>query len=104
MNMIDPKELVDSVVDGGLSALQFFPKTAENFAGVAQRYATNVNGSIERVKNDMPDNPGSIPELLGNMVSESISAFTGAVKSPINAAESTVSAIQAQIKRGTRAK
>jgi hypothetical protein len=104
MDMIDPKTLVDSVVDGGLSALQFFPKTADNFAGVCQRYASNVNGSIEQVKQQMPDNPGIIPGLLGTMVSETVGAIAGGIKAPINAAESTVSAIQSQIRRGTQAK
>lgn len=104
MDMIDPKTLVDSVIDGGFSALQFFPKTAENFAGVCQRYASNVNGNIEQVKQQMPDNPSAIPGLLGSMVNESVEAIVGGIKSPINAAESTGAAIQAQIRRGTQVK
>ncbi|MBA7682296.1 hypothetical protein ES703_90646 [subsurface metagenome] len=98
----DPKELVDSVGDGVVGAVQIFPRAAENIAGVAHAYAGSVNRSIDDFKAKMPDEPAVIPRMLGSIVGETVGAALGVVEAVVRAGTATAADIKSQIGRGTK--
>ena len=98
----DPKDLVDSVGDGIVSAVQVFPRVAENVAGVAHAYASSVNRSIDEFKAKMPDEPAVIPRMLGSVAGETLGAAIGLVEAVVRAGSTTAADIKSQISRGTR--
>ncbi|MBA7700630.1 hypothetical protein ES703_109351 [subsurface metagenome] len=99
--MKDPKELLSSVADGVVGALQFLPRVAENVAGIAHSYAGSVNRNIDSFKASMPDEPACVPRLLGNVAGETVGAIVGVVEAVVRAGSTTAADIQSQIKRGT---
>lgn len=98
----DPKEVIDSVGDGVVGALQIFPRAAENIAGVAHAYAGSVNRSIDEFKAKMPDEPAVIPRMLGSIAGETIGAIVGVVEAVVRAGGATAADIKSQIARGTK--
>lgn len=98
----DPKELIDSVGDGVMGAMQIFPRAAENIAGVAHAYAGSVNRSIDEFKAKMPDEPAVIPRMLGSIAGETIGAIVGLVEAVVRAGGTTAADIKSQIARGTK--
>ncbi|MBA7675549.1 hypothetical protein ES703_83785 [subsurface metagenome] len=99
--MKDPKEVIDSVGDGVVGAVQFFPRVAENIAGVAQAYAGSVNRSIDDFKAKMPEEPAVIPRMLGSIAGETLGVAMGLVEAIVRAGSTTAADIKSQIKRGT---
>ena len=97
----DPKEIVDSIGDGVVGAVQIFPRVAENIAGVAQAYANSVNRSIDDFKAKMPDEPAVIPRMLGSIAGETVGVAIGLVEAIVRAGSTTAADIKSQIKRGT---
>jgi len=97
----DPKELVDSVADGAVGAIQIFPRVAENIAGIAHAYASSVNRNIDAFKASMPDEPAAAPRLLGNMIGETVGSFVGLFEAVVRAGSDTANDIKSQIRRGT---
>ena len=97
----DPKELVDSIADGAVGAMQVFPRVAENIAGVAHAYASSVNRNIDAFKSSMPDEPAAVPRLLGNVLGETVGSFVGLFEAVVKAGSDTASDIKSQIRRGT---
>ncbi len=97
----DPKELVDSVVQGGIGALQFFPRVAENIAGVANAYAGSVNRNLGEFRAKMPEEPAVLPRAAGMVVGETVGSFIGLFEAVVHAGTATAADIKSQIKRGT---
>ncbi len=97
----DPKEIVDSVADGVVGAIQIFPRAAENIASVAHSYASSVNRNIDALKAGMPDEPAVVPRLLGNVIGETIGSFVGLFEALVKAGSDTAADIKSQIKKGT---
>jgi|GEM_PF-3493105 len=97
----DPKELVDSVADGVVGAVQFLPRAAENVAGIAHGYASSVNRNLDSFKASMPEEPAAIPRLLGCIAGETLGSFVGLFEAIIGAGSATVNDIRSQIRRGT---
>lgn len=98
----NPKEVIDSVGDGVMGAMQIFPRAAENIAGVAHAYAGSVNRSIDEFKAKMPDEPAVIPRMLGSIAGETIGAIVGLVEAVVRAGGTTAADIKSQIARGTK--
>ena len=98
---LDPKEVVDSVVDGAIGLVQFFPRAAENVAKVADAYATSANKNINDFKARMPDEPAVIPRVVGSVIGETVGAGIGLVEALINAGSDTAKDVKSQIKRVT---
>ncbi len=97
----DPKELVDSIVQGGIGALQFFPRVAENIAGIAHAYAGSVNRNLGEFRAKMPEEPAVVPRALGMVVGETAGSFIGLFEAVVRAGTDTAADIKAQIKKGT---
>jgi len=97
----DPREIVDSIADGALSALQLFPRIAENIAANATGYAVSVNRNINNIKASMPDDPAVIPRTLGSIIGETFGAGIGMIEAVINAGSTTAREVSSQIKRTT---
>lgn len=97
----DPKKVVDSVVDGTIGAIQFFPRAAENIAKVADAYAVSANKNINDFKAKMPDEPAVIPRLVFSVIGETIGAGIGIFEAVIKAGSDTASDVKSQIKRVT---
>jgi len=98
----DPKEIIDSIGDGVVGSVQFFPRVAENIAGVAQAYASSVNRNINEFKAKMPEEPAVIPRMLGSIAGETVGVAVGLVEAVVRAGSATAADIRSQIDRGTR--
>jgi len=101
MPRLDPKEIVDSVADGVLSAAGFLPNTAENIARNATDYAASVRRSLDEVKTNMPDRPEVIPRAALGIVGETIGAGIGMVEAVAMGVSKTIKDIKTQAKRVT---
>lgn len=99
--LTDPKELVDSVVEGVIGAAQFFPRAAENVAKVADAYAVSTNKNINDFKAQMPEEPAVIPRLVGSVLGQTVGAGFGMLEAVGNAVMDTAKDIKSQISRGT---
>lgn len=97
----DPKEIVDSVVDGAVGVIQFFPRAAENVAKVADAYAVSANKNISDFKAKMPDEPAVLPRLALSVIGETIGAGIGMFEALISAGAATATDVKSQIKRVT---
>jgi len=99
--MKDPKEIADSVVDGAIGAVQFFPRAAEGVAKVANDYAASANKGLTELKTRMPEEPMVIPRLALGVIGETIGAGIGAIEAVIKAGSDTAADVKSQIKRVT---
>lgn len=101
MPRFDPKEIVDSVADGALSAAQFLPNTAENIARNATDYAASVRRSLDEVKTNMPDRPEVVPRVAFSIIGETVGAGIGMIEAVAMGVDKTVKDIKSQTKRVT---
>ena len=99
--LADPKKIVDSICDGALSALQFFPRAAQNIAANATAYASSVNSNLNSIKAGMPDDPAVIPRAIGSVLGETLGAGIGMLEAVIGAGSDTAREVSSQIKRTT---
>jgi len=99
MVSFDPKEAVDSVVDGVLSAVGFFPNVAENIARNATDYATAVRRDLEDIKTSMPDRPEVLPRVAFGIIGQTIGAGVGMVEAVATGIDKTAKDIKSQTRR-----
>jgi len=99
--MPDPKTLVDSLADGALELAEGPARVAKNVADVCSTFASEVQGNMEAVKGQLPDNPEVLPDVavkaLGQTVSAGIGIFEGIGKGIMD----TVAGVKNQIRRVT---
>ena len=97
----DPKTLVDSVLDGVVELAEGPARVAENVAGVAGTFASEVRANMESVKNQLPDNPAVIPDAAIKGIGQTVKAGLGLIDAIGKGGMDTFSAVQTQIRRVT---
>lgn len=98
----DPKELVDSVVDGIIEVAEGPARVLGNVASVAGTYASDVKSNMEKLKSSLPDNPEVIPSCLIKGASHTVKAGIGFFEAIGNGIKDTVDGVKRQIDRATK--
>ena len=97
----DPKTLVDSVLDGVVELAEGPARVANNVAGVAQTFASEVKANMDSAKAAMPDDPlvlpGAAVKAIGQTVNAGLGIFEGVGKGVMD----TFDAVKNQIRRVT---
>ena len=101
VKMPDPKEVVDSVADGGMEIAQGPARIAKNIAGVAETYASEMESNMEDFKKRMPDDPGAIADCGVKAVGQTVKAGLGLFEGIGKGAMDTFGGVKSQIKRVT---
>lgn len=97
----DPKEVVDSVADGGVELLKGPTRVADNLAAVANTYAKEMHANLDDVQKRMPDDPAVIADFAVKTVGQTVKAGIGLFQGIGKGAMETFEGVQGQIKRVT---
>ncbi|GAI02368.1 unnamed protein product [marine sediment metagenome] len=97
----DPKELVDSVADGGVEVIKGPARIADNVAAVANTYAKEMHTNLDEVQKRMPDDPSVIPDFAIKTVGQTVKAGIGLFEGITKGAMDTFDGVKTQIKRVT---
>jgi len=97
----DPKELVDSVADGGVEVLKGPARVADNVAAVANTYAKEMHTNLDEVQKRMPDDPAVIADFAVKTVGQTVNAGLGLFEGAGRGIMDTLVGVKSQIKRVT---
>jgi len=95
----DPKELVDSVVDGAVELAEGPVRVATKVANVAETFASDVKSNMDNIKSRLPDDPSAIPDIAIKGAGDAIKAGIGFFEAIGSGAMETLGAIKDQIRR-----
>jgi len=95
----EPKTLVDSVLDGAVELIGFYPRTASKLGSVLTDYANNVNRELDDIKARTPDRPEVIAKAVVGIVVHTARAGIGSIKAVAEAGKETVDAVESQVRR-----
>ena len=95
----DPKTLVDSIADGVIEAAEGPVRIAENVAGVAGTFASEVRQNMENVKNNLQDDPSVLADAAVKAVGQTAKAGLGLVEGVGDGIQDTFKAVKSQIER-----
>ena len=99
---IDPKNIVDSVANGVVSAIGVLPNVAENVAKNATDYAAAVSKDLGELKANMPDHPEVVPRVALGIVGQTIGAGFGMIGGVIAGVDKAIKEIREQTERVTK--
>lgn len=94
----DPKEIVSSVVNGGIELAEGPVKIAEGVADVAKAFATGARANLDKAKGIL-DDPSVIPDIAMKGVGQTVQAGLGLFEAVGGGVMSTVDAVKNQIRR-----
>jgi len=97
----DPKELVDSVMDGALELAEGPVKIAENVADIAKTFATEARSNLDTMKARLPDDPSVLLEVPAKAIGQTVGAGIGLFEGIGRGVMDTLGAVKNQIKRVT---
>lgn len=97
----DPKELVDSVADGGAEILKGPARIADNVAAVATTYARDMHTNVSDVQRRMPEDPSVIAEFAMKTVGQTVKAGISMAEGIGRGAMDTFDGVKSQIQRVT---
>jgi len=97
----DPKTLVDSVLDGIVEVAEGPARVADNVAGVAGTFASEMKANMDTVKGKLPDDPSVIPDAAIKAAGQTVKAGLGMVEAVGKGAMDTFEGVKNQIRRVT---
>jgi len=97
----DPKEVVDSVADGGVELLKGPARVADNVAAVANTYAKEMHTNLDEVQRRMPDDPSVIADFAVKTVGQTVKAGIGMAEGVGRGFMDTFEGVKTQIRRVT---
>ena len=100
--MPDPKEVVDSIVDGAIEIAEAPVRVADNIARVAGTFSSEVKANMDTIKSKLPDSPEALPEVAITAARQTLKAGIGLFKGIGQGLEETVEAVENQIGRIAR--
>ncbi len=96
--LADPKEVVDSVVEGAVELAEGPVRVAIKVANVAETFASDVKSNMDNIKR-VPEDPSVIPDIAMKAGGDTIKAGIGFFEAISSAATETLGAIKNQIRR-----
>ena len=97
----DPKTLIDSVLDGVVEVAEGPARVADNVAGVAGTFASEMKANMDTVKGKLPDDPSVIPDAAIKAAGQTINAGLGMFEAVGKGVMDTFEGVKNQIRRVT---
>ncbi len=95
----DPKTLADSILDGVIEVAEGPARVAQNVAGVAETFASDMKANMDNVKTRLPDDPSVIADAAVKAVGQTAKAGLGMIEGIGRGIMDTFEAVKGQIER-----